>query len=149
MQITETFKVRRSPQDVFDFMVDPANLARWQTVKTYVTPLDEGPPREGFRVREGTKVGPREWDQVVEFTEFVPGRAFAVKVVEGPPSDGRWTFDEDAGSTRVGFSANFDGPKLLGPLMKRMAARQFRSHHARLRALLEGEVARGDAQSPQ
>ena len=42
-------------------MVQPDNLAKWQTVKTYVTRLTEAPPRLGYRVREGTKVGPREW----------------------------------------------------------------------------------------
>src|SRR5215212_3001526 len=74
MHIEDSFTIRRSPADVFAFMVEPANLVRWQTVKTYVTPLDDGPPRLGYRVREGTKVGPREWDQTVQFTEFRPGR---------------------------------------------------------------------------
>lgn len=141
MQITETFKVRRSPQDVFAFMADPANLAKWQTAKTYVTPLDEGPPRQGYRVKEGTKVGPRSWDQVVEFVEFVPGRAFGVKVVEGPASDGRWTFEPEGDGSRVDFEANVDGPRLLRPLI----SRQFRGYHRTLRELLEREVAGGDA----
>jgi hypothetical protein len=55
---------------VFAFMVEPDNLAKRQTVETHVTALADGPPRLGHRVREGTKVGPRELDQVVEFTEL-------------------------------------------------------------------------------
>ena len=39
MRFEQTFTVRRPPEDVFAFMVDPDNLAKWQTVKTYVTPL--------------------------------------------------------------------------------------------------------------
>jgi len=61
VRFDQTFTVRRRPEDVFAFMVEPDNLAKWQTVKTYVTPLTEGLPRLGYRVREGTKVGPREW----------------------------------------------------------------------------------------
>jgi uncharacterized protein YndB with AHSA1/START domain len=137
MHIEDTFTIRRSPADVFAFMTDPANLARWQTVKTYVTPLDEGPPRRGYRVKEGTKVGPREWDQVVEYTEFEPGRAFGVKVVEGPPSDGRWTFEPEGDGARVHFSAGFEAPRLLGPVARRVVARQFRGYHENLRKELE------------
>jgi len=47
MRFEQTFTVRRPPEDVFAFMVEPDNLAKWQTVKTYVTPLTEGPPRLG------------------------------------------------------------------------------------------------------
>lgn len=35
MRFEQTFTVRRPPEDVFAFMVEPDNLARWQTVKTY------------------------------------------------------------------------------------------------------------------
>lgn len=137
MRFDETFSVRRSPEDVFAFMVTPDNLAKWQTVKTYVTPLSDGPPRLGFRVREGTKVGPREWDQVVEFTEFQPGRAFGVQVIEGPASRGRWTFQPDGSETRVHFEAEMKAPPGLGPLFKRIVARQFRGYHENLRRELE------------
>ena len=137
MHIEDTFTVRRSPHDVFAFMVEPANLAKWQTVKTYVTPLTDGPPRLGYRVREGTKVGPREWDQVVEFTEFEPGRAFGVRVIEGPESHGRWTFQPDDSGTRVHLEADMKAPPGLGTVFKWIAARQFRGYHDNLRRELE------------
>ena len=134
MEIEQTFRVGRPPEDVFAFMVDPGNLARWQTIKTHVEPLTEGPPRVGYRLREGNKVGLRTWDQVVEFTEFEPGRAFTVKVVEGPESSGRWqlSLDPDGGS-RVDFVATFKAPQVLAPLMRR----QFRKYHEHLRHELD------------
>ena len=138
MHIEDTFTIGRAPEDVFAFMVEPGNLARWQTVKTYVTPLDDGPPRLGYRIREGTKVGPREWDQTVQFTEFRPGRAFGVKVIDGPPSEGRWTMEPDGNGTRLHFSADFDAPRFLAPVMERIVARQFHGYHERLRHQLEG-----------
>ena len=137
MRISDEFTIARPPEEVFGFMVAPENLAKWQTVKTSVTPLTEGPPRLGYRVREGNRVGPRRWEQVVEFTEFDPGRAFAVRVVEGPTSSGRWRFAVDDAGTRVRFEAEFTAPKLLAPVLKPVMRRQFRGYHRKLRAELE------------
>jgi uncharacterized protein YndB with AHSA1/START domain len=138
MHIEQTFTIAAPPADVFAFMADPEKLARWQTVKTYVTPVSEGPPRLGYRVREGTKVGPREWEQLVELTEFEPGRVLAVKVIEGPESDGRWTMEPDGAGTRIHFEADMKAPPLVGPLLRRIVARNFRAYHENLRRELEG-----------
>ena len=134
MRIEQTFKVRRPPADVFGYMTDPANLADWQPSKVSVQPLSDGPPRLGYRVKERTKIGLRQWDQIVEFTEFEPGRAFSTHIVEGSvPVDGRWTFDDDgAGGTTVRFVAEgaLTGPmRLAQPLIRAGIARSFRQYH--------------------
>ena len=107
MRVEEAFHVARSPEDVFDYVTDPSRLAEWQTTKTSVEPLTEGPPRLGTRVRERTKPpGAREFEQVVEFTEFDRPRRLRVHVVDGPqPIDGTWSFEPEAGGTRVRFAA--------------------------------------------
>jgi uncharacterized protein YndB with AHSA1/START domain len=138
VHIEQTFTIASPPANVFAFMVDPENLAKWQTAKTYVTPVSEGPPRLGYRVREGTKVGPREWEQLVEFTEFVPGRALGVNVIEGPESHGRWTMEPDGAGTRIHFEADMKAPTLVGPVLKWITARNFRAYHENLRRELEG-----------
>jgi uncharacterized protein YndB with AHSA1/START domain len=137
VHIEDTFSIARPPMDVFEFMVDPRNLARWQTVKTHVAPVTEGSPGLGYRVRERTKVGPREWEQLVEFTEFEPGRVLGVNVIEGPPSHGRWTMEPDGAGTRIHFEGEFKAPPLVGPLLQRLMARQFRGYHKNLRRELE------------
>src|SRR5690348_11324146 len=85
VHIEQTFSIDRSPEVVFDYMTDPANLAQWQPVKTHVEQLTDGPPGLGTRIREGTNppLG-REFDMVTEFTEFDRPRRFHVHVVEGP-----------------------------------------------------------------
>jgi carbon monoxide dehydrogenase subunit G len=137
MRIEQSFSVRRPPAEVFAFMTDPANLASWQPSKVAVEPLTDGPPRKGYRVRERTRIGLRQWDQVVEFTEFEPGRALSTRIVEGSvPVDGRWTLERDAaGNTHVHFVAEGDLTglmRLLEPLIKRGIARSFRQYHALL-----------------
>jgi uncharacterized protein YndB with AHSA1/START domain len=143
MRIEQTFTVRRPPPEVFAYMTDPANLASWQTSKVSVEPLTDGPPRLGYRIKERTRVGLREWDQVVEFTEFDPGRALSTHIVEGSvPVDGRWTFQDDgAGGTSVRFVAEgaLTGPmRLLEPVLRRGIARSFRHYHELLARNVEG-----------
>ena len=142
MRVEQSFTVRRPPGDVFAYMTDPANLKAWQPTKLAVEPLTAGPPRRGYRMRETTKIGPRTWDQVVEFTEFEPGRALTTHIVEGAvPVDGRWTFEPDgADGTRVHFVAEGEvtGPlRLVAPLLERGVARSFRRYHALLAAQVE------------
>jgi len=147
MRIEETFSVSRSPEVVFDYLTNPANLTEWQTAKTSVEQLTEGAPQLGTRVRERTKA-PRgkEFEQIVEFTEFDrPARVHA-HIVEGPyPIDGTWSFTADGAGTRVDFVA--EGKlrgvmRVLQPAAKRLMARQMAAYHRNLRRIVEaGESA--------
>jgi len=137
MRIEQRFTVARPPGEVFAYMTNPENLAAWQPSKISVEPLSDGPPRQGYRVKERTKMGLRKWDQVVEFTEFEPGRALTTHIVEGSvPVDGRWTFeDDDAGGARVHFVAEGEltgAARFAEPLLRRGVDRSFRRYHALL-----------------
>lgn len=142
MRITQTFTVGRPPEAVFDYVTDPAKLRDWQTAKTRVVPESEGAPRQGFRLREWTKPpGAKEFEQLVEFTEFDrPGRLH-VHVVEGPqPVDGTWTFAPDGAGTRVDFVAEgaLRGPmRFASPLVARLMKRQFAAYHGHLKRNVE------------
>jgi uncharacterized protein YndB with AHSA1/START domain len=137
MQISEIFMIAAPPEMVFDYMTDPSNLAAWQTSKTLVEPLTDGPTRLGTRVRERTKPpGAREFEQIVEFTEFDRPRRFHVHIVEGPqPIDGTWTLRPVEARTEVTFTAEGElrGPtRFLAPVVKRVMARQFADYHRNL-----------------
>jgi uncharacterized protein YndB with AHSA1/START domain len=143
MRIEETFTVARPPEAVFDYMTDATNLRDWQTSKTRVEPVSEGPPRQGYQVREWTKPpGGKEFVQLVEFTEFDRPRRLHVHIVEGPqPVDGTWELaPTDDGGTRVTFVA--EGPlngfmRFVEPLVKRMMGREFAKYHQLLRHNVE------------
>lgn len=137
MRISETFVAAAPPEVVFDYMTDPANLARWQTSKTLVEPLTEGPMRLGTRVRERTKPpGAREFEQIVEFTAFDRPRRFHVHVVEGPyPIDGTWSLQPHQAGTQVTFVAEGElrgWLRYVSPLAQRAIARQFAEYHRNL-----------------
>jgi uncharacterized protein YndB with AHSA1/START domain len=143
MRFEQDLVIRRPPEEVFDYVTDPAKLASWQTTKTSVEPLTDGPPRLGSRIRERTKPpGAKEFEQIVEFTEFDRPDRLHVHIVEGPqPIDGTWTFTADgAGGTRVHcvVDGELRGPtRFLAPIVSRAIARQFRGYHENLRRNLE------------
>jgi uncharacterized protein YndB with AHSA1/START domain len=142
MRITQTFTVASPPESVFDYVTDPANLHEWQTSKTRVEPLTDGPPRQGFQLREWTKPpGAKEFEQVVEFTEFERPRRLHVHIVEGPyPVDGTWSFSPAGEGTRVEFVAEGElrgAMRLAGPIVRRMMDRQFAAYHENLRRNVE------------
>jgi carbon monoxide dehydrogenase subunit G len=142
MRVEQTFHVARPPEVVFDYMTDPAHLPEWQTVKTSVEQLTPDPRGRGTRIRERTKppLG-KEFEQVVEFSQFDRPRRFGTHIVEGPAKiDGTWTFWPDGHGTRVHFAA--EGPlpgllRLLSPVAARLMARQFAGYHENLRRNLE------------
>jgi uncharacterized protein YndB with AHSA1/START domain len=143
MRFEQELSIRRSPEDVFDYVVDPSKLTSWQIHKTSVEPLTEGPLRQGFRVREHTKPpGAKEFEQIVEFSEFERPSRFGVHIVEGPqPIDGVWTFTPqgDGGTlVRCVVEGDLRGPqRFLSPIVSRMIARQFATYHEHLRQNLE------------
>jgi len=150
MRIEQTLSVDRPPEAVFDYLTDPAKLADWQTSKTLVEPLTDGPPRLGTRVRERTKPpGGREFEQVVEFTEFDRPRRVHVHIVEGPyPIDATWSFAPDGAGTRVQFVAEGElrgVMRALQPLAKLAIGRQMAGYHRNLRANLERDRPPGEA----
>ena len=143
MRIEQTFQVAKPPEKVFDYLTDPSNLRAWQTSKTRVEVLTDGPPRLGFRVRERTKPpGVKEFEQLVEFTDFDRPHRVHTHIVEGPqPIDGTWTFSPAGDGTRVDFVAQ--GPlqgamRFAQPIVRRIIARQFAQYHENLRRNVEG-----------
>src|SRR6202023_3432544 len=117
------------PEAVFDYIVDPANLAAWQTSNRSVEMLTTGPVGAGSRFRERTKPpGSKEFQQVTEFAEFERPSRLRVHVVEGPQSiDAAWSFERTGGGTTVTFVAAGElrgAIRLLTPLISRLVARQ-------------------------
>jgi uncharacterized protein YndB with AHSA1/START domain len=140
--VEQTFSVSRPPEVVFDYLTNPSNLAYWQTSKTSVEQLTDGAPRLGTRIRERTKPpGGKEFEQIVEFTEFERPVRVHVHIVEGPYAiDGTWSFESDGDGTRVHFVAEGELRgvlRFLKPVAKLVIARQMAGYHRNLRRNVE------------
>jgi uncharacterized protein YndB with AHSA1/START domain len=139
IEVRSSIEIARSPQEVFAYLTDPVKLSTWQDAEE-VSQLTPGSVGAGTRFREVHRIlGIRR----VEITEVVvcePGRRFDIRVVDGPPVDGRWDFEEAGTGTRLTLTptARLPGPlRVAEPLCEFMTALLMEYFHRRLKRALE------------
>jgi uncharacterized protein YndB with AHSA1/START domain len=138
--------IARPPQDVFSIVSDLDRLPEWQPLVLEAEQLDDGPLRQGSRVREVRKVRGKRLEQIVEIDTFDPPWRFGVKVVDGPlPLDGDLTLSQtEDGGTRLHMHAHGHARgamRLLEPILKLGIKREFRNQYRRLKELVEAGAA--------
>jgi uncharacterized protein YndB with AHSA1/START domain len=139
MRIEDEIEIAAEPPTVFAVLTDPERLGEWQEGTVAVERDREGPLLEGERFSEVHRAMGRESRTALEVTAYEPPHLFALHVTSGAiPLDGRWELRPENGGTALRFTG--EGPiggvkGLLRPLI----ARQFRSHHRRLKQLVESE----------
>ena len=142
IDLTIETPIRRSVADVFGYVTDPELLPTWQT--NTISSVPDGPMAVGTRLRELHRApGGKELASLVEVTEYEPGRAFALHVVEGTPVDLRITLDPSDGGTLTRFRAfgRLTGVmRLAQPLLQRVLRRQFARQCETLKRLLETQA---------
>jgi uncharacterized protein YndB with AHSA1/START domain len=146
MAIDFSFEVdiARSPEEVFAVVTDPSRLPEWQPMVVRAEPLQEGPVRQGTRLREVRRVRGKELEQILEVAELEPPRRFGLRVVEGPlPVHGDLVFSPDGrGGTRLrvhAYGRARGAMRLLEPLLALGIRREFRRQYRSLKGLLEGD----------
>jgi uncharacterized protein YndB with AHSA1/START domain len=137
--------IARPPQDVFAVVTDPARLSEWQPLVVRVEQLQDGPLRQGSRMREVRRIRGKELAQIVEVAEFEPAERFGLRVVEGPlPVHGDLDFSpRSEGGTRVhvhAYGRARGAMRLLEPVLGLGIKREFRQQYRRLKELLEAET---------
>jgi hypothetical protein len=131
--------IARSPEDVFAYVTDVTKLGTWQDA-TEVEQLTPGPVGPGTRFREVHVALGRRREEVTEVVTFDPARRFEIRVVDGPPVDGRWDFEPAGGGTRLTVTPSVRLPRALRPLEPLVAlatAVVFARFHRRLKRALE------------
>jgi uncharacterized protein YndB with AHSA1/START domain len=136
---TQSLEIARSPEEVFAYLTDPSKLSTWQDAEE-VTQLTPGPLGVGTRLREIHKVLGRRRVEITEFVVYEPGRRFEIRMVDGPPLDGRWDFERSAAGTLLTFTPilRLTGFKQrLAPVLVLATRVVFRRFHRRLKRALE------------
>ena len=134
--------IKRPVAEVFAYVTDPAKLATWQTNTVSAVAEDGAPVHVGTRLREVHRgPGGRQLSSLVEVSELVPDRLFALRTIEGPlPVDARISVEPGEGGTRLRFNVRGEptGPlRFLQPVMRIALKRQFREHCAALKHAME------------
>ena len=142
IDLTIDTRIARPAADVFGYVTDPELLPTWQT--NTISSVPDGPLAVGTRLREVHRApGGKELASLVEITEYEPGRAFALHVVEGTPVDLRITLERADGGTLMRFRAfgRLTGVmRLAQPLLGRVLRRQFARQCETLKRLLETQA---------
>jgi len=134
--------INRPVAEVFAYVTDPAKLATWQTNTVSAVAEDGAPVHVGTRLREVHRgPGGRQLSSLVEVSELVPDRLFALRTIEGPlPVDARISVEPSESGARLSFNVRGEptGPlRFLQPGMRMALKRQFREHCATLKRVLE------------
>lgn len=146
-KIAATIRIDRAPEDVYAYTTTVGTMPEWRGDVSEVEQLTSGPVAVGTRIRAGGKVLGRPIRVVIEVTELEPGAKFGYRPVSGPlRTHNVYTFEPDAGGTRVTLTDEIELSGIFGlfePLMARMVRRQYGANLGRLKAILEAEPAKG------
>src|SRR5438270_8856194 len=120
-------EIARTPEEVFAYLSDIANLPEWQSGVRRAE-LKDG-RIEGTRSFLG-----RELHTTLEIVESEPPRAFTLKALDGPVRfTVRHELEATGGGTRLSVVAEGDVPGFASGIVAQQAKRQFSKDFARLK----------------
>jgi carbon monoxide dehydrogenase subunit G len=130
-----TVEIARTPEEVFDYLVDVSNLPSWQSGV-------HSARREGDRIHESRHLLGRELSTTLAIDQEERPRVFAIRALDSPvPFSVRHELEPNGGGgTRLTVVGEGDAgllPGFAAGIMARRAEKQFRKDFERLKRLLE------------
>lgn len=141
---SHTVEIRRSPEEVFAFVTDPACYPRWQPSLVSVEPHGHGPLRLGSEATEVRRFLGRELETTWTCVEHRPWTRSAIECADGPvPFRGTFELEPSRAGTTFTWTVETWGiaARLGGPVAALATRRELAANAVRLKALLEGEPA--------
>jgi uncharacterized protein YndB with AHSA1/START domain len=125
--------INRPVQEVFEYILDGANNARWRPGVTDVKRASESPLGAGAVFKQGLKgPGGRRMDGDYKITQCQPGELIEFQVIAGPARPtGSYKFAPAGGATTITFVLDFQ-PKGLAKLMDGMITNTMQAEVATL-----------------
>ena len=133
--------IQRPINQVFDYVIEPANLPDWAPGFLEATTTSEGPIKVGSTTTRITNFGGRQSESQHVVTEFEPNKVMAVSTKSGPLKIKEiFAFKATNGGTRVTIAEEVTAPLLLKPaewIFALMAGRNIAKYGQGLIDLLE------------
>jgi carbon monoxide dehydrogenase subunit G len=133
--------INRPPQEVFDFMTNPANISKWQGGAESAQWASEGPVRVGSILHTVGKLLGRKMEMDMEISQWAPPSEWGLKSSNGPmkfnninkfePKDGGTLIVQDFEGEVGGFF------KIAENLVAKQLQKQVESDGQALKKLLE------------
>ncbi len=139
--IESTVFIKRPPQEVFDFVNNPAKTTRWQSQIVSAEWISDGPPGVGSKNRTVSRLLGREVETVGEITVWDPPNQVSFRVTEGPfPIEGTSTFEARENGTLITLHVSGETRgffKLADRLVAKQLKKQIDTNYSALKLLLE------------
>ena len=133
--------ISRPPQEIFDFVSNPANDTQWQGSIEAAEWTSEGPPGVGSTQRSVIRFLGRKIDSTNEITVWDPPNQFGQKSLSGPiPFEFTVKFESQENGTQLteNFQAEVGGFfKLAEGLVGKQMEKEFDTDLGALKLLLE------------
>lgn len=133
--IEENAFIDRPPQEVFDYVAEPANLPVWDSSIVHAERLDNGPMAVGSRMKGTSKILGRRFDWTTEVVEFEPPRRSSMRSVDGDLIfTVTFTTEPEGSGTRITQRVDADSGlggvfgKIADPLVQKAQARTTRAN---------------------
>ena len=141
IEIKHMVEIAKPVDQVFAYISDPANEAKWQADLVEAGKTSEGPVGVGTTGMEVRKMMGRRMETHWECTEFEVDKKMSFKSTSGPMAvQGSYTLEPTDGGTRLAFWLQLQ-PSLLmrpfQPLIAGSARKQITRDFASLKGILE------------
>ena len=133
--------IERPLEEVWDYVIDPANDPVWQGMVIEARSSAGEPMRVGTRIDEVVQFLGRKFDVTLEVTEHEPMKRSAIRASKAPvPMTGSYEFEPVDGGTRFTLQGETDAHglfKLAEPAFARIARREWQTNLEQLKDVLE------------
>lgn len=136
-----TRRMPSSPEQVFDFMTNPAHTSQWLPSVRMMEQVSEGPLGVGARLREVRRIGVKDAEATLEVTKYDRPRAYSVRAsLGGLEANVHYTFEPEHDGTQVDVVCEVDGrafSKAKAPVVAWLMKRQDKDQLKNVQRLLE------------
>ncbi len=142
IKVENSMEISRPVDEVFAFVSDPGNNAKWQEGLVESRLESAGPVRLGSKITDVRKFLGRQLESRLEVTAFEPGKRFSLKVVSGPlPFQITNNFEPTPAGTRIKYVVEGEPGglfKLAEGMVKKRLETQLAGDDSRLKKVMEG-----------
>jgi carbon monoxide dehydrogenase subunit G len=133
--------INRPPQEVFDFLSNPANHSKYSNMSESAEWISEGPPGVGSTYRGVGKALGRKIESTNEITIWDPPNQYGYKSIGGSiPFDTTYTFESSENGTQLNVRAQLEIGgffKMAEGLAGKLAKKQIDADFEALKRFLE------------
>jgi len=133
--------INRTPQEVFDFVSDPANHAKWQSGVQSAEWTSAGPAGAGSTAHQVSRNMGLESEGGYEVVTWDPPNGYTLRSLGGSLGvEGGPHLEAKDGGTQITTTAQVEGKglvRLAEPLFKRQMSKAFEESFVTLKSLLE------------